>query len=286
MSDERPPRFPRSGPPREARGGIRAHSRRGGFGSTWWAARWTSVLERLELGGRLQRARHYARRGQVVRLEVLPGRVEAQVQGSRPQPYDVAIQVAVLAAEQWSAVGAALAHRAGFAARLLAGEMPAEVEDVFESAGVSLFPVRRSDLETACSCPDVSNPCKHIAAVYYLLAEELDRDPFLLFRLRGLDRDGLVRLLRLGGGAGEPVPAAPAGEPLPADATAFWRGTPIPEEAVGDAAPASVAAALLQRLGRFPFWRGREPLPLSLAPVYEAAAAAAVDVFMRAGRRS
>ena len=105
----------------------------------------------------------------------------------------------------------ALARQAIFAAKLLAGEMPQDIETVFEEAGLSLFPAKLGDLETDCSCPDWSNPCKHIAAVYYLLGEEFDRDPFLIFTLRGMDRDELVALL------GKPVPRAtprPPADPL------------------------------------------------------------------------
>ncbi len=95
----------------------------------------------------------------------------------------------------WSALAKALSHRAFFAAKLLAGEIPPEIEKVFEGLGLSLFPKKANDLVTDCSCPDWSNPCKHSAAVYYLLGEEFDRDPFLIFKMRGMSREDLVNLL-------------------------------------------------------------------------------------------
>src|SRR5206468_8903950 len=157
--------------------------------------RWIAVLEGFELGGRLQRARAYARRGQVVSISIEKGRVDAVVQGSRPEPYAVSLETRTLPAAEWARLAATLTREARFAAKLLAGEMPPDVEEAFRRAGLSLFPAQKEDLRTSCSCPDWSNPCKHIAAVYYLLGEEFDRDPFLVFRLRGLDRDELVRLL-------------------------------------------------------------------------------------------
>jgi len=172
--------------PREAKGGIRAHSKRGAFGESWWARRWISVLEDFDLGARLGRGRSYARRGQVLDVVIERGLVEARVQGSRLAPYKVSIKVKTISGAQWKRASAALAREARFAAKLLAFEMPEDVEKAFEGAGLSLFPERRKDLTTECSCPDWSNPCKHVAAVYYLLGEEFDRDPFLLFRLRGL----------------------------------------------------------------------------------------------------
>ena len=279
-------RFPHARP-RDVKGGIRARSRRGAFGQTWWARRWLGVLEALDLGGRLQRARHYARRGQVVAIALGKGRVEAVVQGSRPDPYNVTIEVQTLSGPEWMRLVDELAAEARFAASLLAGQMPPDVEQAFAAAGLSLFPARREDLRTTCTCPDWSNPCKHIAAVYYLLGEEFDRDPFLIFRLRGLDREELVLLL---GRATVTVPAksrartggeeqqAAAPEPLPAGPGAFWQGGARPEDFPGEVEAPPATAALLARLGPFPFWRGRQPLAEALAPVYAAAAARGLDV--------
>ncbi|HEY2945587.1 MAG TPA: SWIM zinc finger family protein [Vicinamibacteria bacterium] len=272
--------------PREVKGGIRARSRRGAFGRSWWARRWIAVLESLELGGRLGRGRSYARRGQVLSIAIDKGRVEAVVQGSRPEPYQVTLQVETLSAAAWQRVVAALAGEVRFAASLLAGEMPPDVEEAFRAAGLSLFPMRREDLHTGCSCPDWSNPCKHIAAVYYLLGEEFDRDPFLIFRLRGLDRDELVRLLdRAAATSPAPAPgkaetASGPPEPLPPQPSDFWRGRELPEGFLGEVEVAPVSAALLGRLGQFPFWRGREPIADALAPAYRDAAALGLDAFL------
>jgi uncharacterized Zn finger protein len=284
--------------PLPARGGIKAASRRGAFGQSWWARRWIGVLEALELGGRLARGRSYARRGQVLSIAIEKGRVDARVQGSRREPYDVAVEVATLSGPEWRRVAAALSREARFAASLLAGQMAADVEDAFRAAGLSLFPERRQDLGTACSCPDASNPCKHIAAVYYLLGEEFDRDPFLVFRLRGLERDALVGLLgaapstqRTAPAPASPAsaepsaaPARPAPEPLPDGAEAFWQGGALPEDFLGRVEPPPVTGALLGRLGPFPFWRGREPLFHVLTPAYQAASSRGLDVLVSDAR--
>jgi uncharacterized Zn finger protein len=275
--------FPRGGP-REAKGGIKAQSRRGAFGESWWARRWLSVLEGFDIGTRLGRGRSYARRGQVLGIAVGKGRVEAQVQGSRKTPYAVAIEVKTLAESDWRRLGQTLAGEARFVARLLASEMPADIEAAFQKTGLSLFPERQEDLRTECSCPDWSNPCKHIAAVYYLLGEEFDRDPFLIFRLRGQDRGELVRLLgqepvAVPAFLPEPGAAEPAA-PIPSDPGAFWTGAGLPEDPFGEVATPAAPAPLLRRLGRFPFWRGREPLVESLVPVYEAASRLGLAVFL------
>ena len=146
--------------------------------------------------GRLSRGRSYARRGQVIDIDVAPGQVTSRVQGSRRTPYKVNIQLKPLSDRQWDKVLDALAEQAIFAAQLLNGEMPADIEEVFEAVQVPLFPASRGDLKTDCSCPDWANPCKHIAAVYYLLGERFDEDPFLLFELRGRSQEEIAAALR------------------------------------------------------------------------------------------
>jgi uncharacterized Zn finger protein len=278
------PRFPKSRP-RAAKGGIKAQSKRGQFGESWWAQRWIRVLESFNIGARLNRGRSYARSGQVLSIDIEEGTVKAKVQGSRPTPYDVTIQVKVLSQAEWKKLIQALSQQALFVAKLLGGEMPQDIEEVFKKAGLSLFPEKLRDLTTKCSCPDISNPCKHIAAVYYLLGEEFDRDPFLLFRLRGLSREELLQ--ELGAAAGKEASsqtvaeaAAPPGEPLPAEPAMFWSGGDLAADLFGEVQPPPVSAAWLKRLGNFPFWRGEQRFLDSLEPVYRQAARQGLDTFL------
>jgi uncharacterized Zn finger protein len=176
--------------------GIKAQSQRGAFAKNWWAQRWIAALERLVDSGRLTRGRSYARQGQVLSIEETKDGIAARVQGSQRSPYKIKIQIEPLTNAQWDKVIDALAEQAIFSAQLLAGEMPQEIEQAFESAKVSLFPSQRNDLKTDCSCPDYSNPCKHIAAAHYILGERFDEDPFLIFRLRGRTQEQVMQELR------------------------------------------------------------------------------------------
>jgi len=173
-------------------GGIGVESRRGELAESWWSRRFVGVLESFALGGRMERGRRYARAGQLHTLDVRPGVIAAQVQGTRPTPYDVAITTAVPTEEQWAALEAQFRARVGFAARLLAGEVPPELEAAFAAAGVELLPARWSSLRARCSCPDPESPCKHIAAVLYVFADRLDRDPWLLLEWRGRTPEELL----------------------------------------------------------------------------------------------
>jgi uncharacterized Zn finger protein len=275
-------RYAPSGP-RPARGGIKARSKRGAFGSTWWGQRWLAVLESFDLGARLGRGRSYARSGQVLGLDIDGGKIVAEVQGSRPRPYRVTIEIGRIAPSDWQALARGLAENLRVAAALMAGEMPPELEQAFRTAGLSLFPAEAEDLVTSCSCPDWSNPCKHVAAVYYLLAEELDRDPFLLLRLRGIERAEFVKLL----GAAAPQPKRKARTPAPApvdplapDPSAFWRAAPLPADAVGRVNPPASPAPLAKRLGAFPLWRGEEPFLDAVARSCTAASARAMRIWL------
>jgi uncharacterized Zn finger protein len=276
-------------PAREVRGGIKAQSKRGAFGESWWAKRWIAVLESFDIGARLNRGRSYARKGQVMNVDVDKGSVRAKVQGSSSRPYRITIRIKALSAADWKKLARALSGEAIFAAKLLAGEMPQEIEQVFTRSGLSLFPANLRDLETDCSCPDWSNPCKHIAAVYYLLGEEFDRDPFLLFRLRGMSREELIELLDAAGvgdihetHAHQAHPAASElpREPLAADANAFWRGGDLPADLFGEVNTPPVNAALPKRLGGFPFWRGAARFLEALEPVYTQASARGLELFI------
>lgn len=266
-------RYPAPSRPREAKGGIKAASQRGRFGESWWGRRWVQVLESFDIGARLQRGRSYARKGQVLSIDVAKGMVEARVQGSRPSPYQVTIKVRPLMPSEWKKLAAELSSQAIFAAKLLAGEMPQDIEGAFTQAGLSLFPEKLREISTACSCPDWSNPCKHVAAVYYLLGEAFDRDPFLIFRMRGMERDEFLAILgesrRL---EPEPVEAAVPAEPLPTAPEAFWGSKPLPADLSGGLNGPKTVAALPRRLGSLQFWRGETPMIQALAPMYEEAA--------------
>jgi uncharacterized Zn finger protein len=229
-------------------------------------------------------------------VDVTEGTIKAHVQGSRPKPYSITIEVKVLADADWKKLVGVLSGQALFVAKLLAGEMPQDIEQVFKDAGLTLFPARRDDLKTECSCPDWSNPCKHIAAVYYLLGEEFDRDPFLIFKMRGLDREKLLNQLsetqphetkakqpRAAKAARENEPKS-APEPLASEPGAFWKGKPLPADFFGSVQTPPVAAALPKRLGNFPFWRGTERFLEAIEPVYKQASPMGMDVFL--GQRS
>lgn len=184
--------FPPPSRPREVENGLRARSSRGAIGEAWWSRRFIDVLEGLGVGTRLQRGKNYARRGQVISLDIEAGMVTSVVQGSRDTPYRVRVGLSPFGKREWARVEAGLAANAWYAAKLLAGEMPEDIEDVFTECEMDLFPTRNRDLAMDCSCPDWEVPCKHLAAVFYLLAEAFDDNPFLILAWRGREREELL----------------------------------------------------------------------------------------------
>jgi uncharacterized Zn finger protein len=167
-------------------------------GTTWWGQQWIEALEHILLGdsGRLARGRTYARAGRTHDLMVNGGKVTAKVTGSRATPYEITIELAQLPDSAWRDAIQGMAAKAQFAAELLAGQMPKQIGELFREAATSLFPAQRADLVTKCTCPDWGDPCKHIAATHYVLGEALDRDPFLLFELRGRTKEQVLDALR------------------------------------------------------------------------------------------
>lgn len=273
--------------PKEVKNGLKAKSRRGCIGETWWSKRWVQTLESFNLGARLTRGKSYARKGQVISIDVQSGMVRAKVQGTMSEPYKVSIALKPLSDEDWDKVTGVMASKAAFAASLLSGEMPQNIEEAFSEAGVSLFPERNRDLETECSCPDWSNPCKHIAAVYYLLAEEFDGDPFLIFKLRGRTKDQIIEALRALRSAGDDEETANSPDTvagvhceeknLEDSLDCFWQKKAAADHLELDLKGPKVENSVLKRLGDSPLTLGRDNLSALLTKAYETASRSAQE---------
>lgn len=289
------PRAPKKPPPQH---GIKIKK----AGTTWWGQRWIEALERVLRGdaGRLARGRTYARAGRTHDLVVAGGNVRAKVTGSRAAPYKVTIALQPFGEAVWRKAIAAIAARAQFSAELLAGQMPQQIDEVFAAQDVSLFPTQRGDLSTSCSCPDWGDPCKHVAATHYVLGEAFDRDPFLLFELRGRTRQQVLDAVRSARGAeaGDAVVAKPrtrgkrGGQVAVSDAVSDAPVVPsvrLPklDPAAYDRAPQALPslsfsfqpirhdAAVLRQLGAPGGWNAERSPAEILAPMVSAAAEAA-----------
>ena len=271
-----PPRRPRRG----TSAGTLAKSRRGDIGERWWSRRFVEALEWITDSNRLGRGRSYARSGQVIGLEAGPGIVTALVQGSRRDPYQVRIELDQFTDGEWERVEQAMAEQAVFLAALLAGEMPEEIEQAFEAAGVSLFPKRIFELRPSCSCPDAAVPCKHSAATLYILAERFDQDPFEILAWRGRSRSHLIRRLRKLRasalslsedpeipGPGSMVPV----QPISSDPAAFWRMGTDPGGAGFSPHAPNVPDAILRQFGPIDAFIDGQPASQALARLYEIA---------------
>ncbi|RME02778.1 MAG: metal-binding protein [Deltaproteobacteria bacterium] len=231
------------------------------FAEKWWARRWIEVIESFGWKNRLQRGRDYALQGHVIEMNISPGTVSALVQGRQRLPYEVRIHVKVLSNRKWEKVTRFMASQAMFSAKLLVGEMPEKIEEAFEATGMSLFPRKKQQIRFTCSCPDWASHrliCKHIAAVCYLLGTTFDRDPFLLFKLRGREKSALIESLRRhrslapqGGKSSLPAPSPEEEEltDLFRKRTRFWQLNAPLEDFQITIAPPAVSYGVLKRLG-------------------------------------
>jgi hypothetical protein len=239
--------------PREVRGGIRIHAARGAVARTWWSQRFLGVLEQLGVGGRLSRGKSYARAGQIVDLDVDAGAAVAHVQGTRPRPYRVRLGVPAFGKAEWGRVAQALVDDASYAAALLVGEMPRDIEDVFAAQGLSLFPASAAELAMDCTCPDHVVPCKHLAAVCYVLVEQRVRE-------------ALLEDLR----ARRAATAEPGTGPAPLEdlLDVFYSAGPGADQRI--TGPDVPPDALLDQVPPFPVAVRGEPVVELLRPVYRA----------------
>lgn len=226
----------------------------------WWAQRWIDVLESFGWVRRLARARVYAREGNVMSIEFKGPKVFARVQGTAPEPYKVTLSLDSFTDEQWEYVIESMAKRAIFSAKLLAGEMPQTIEEVFTSNGLSLFPFTKFDIHSKCSCPDPANPCKHIGAVYYLLGDRFSEDPFVLFQLRGRTKEQIIEALRQMRSTSDEATleaSDPPGERTsppthPLNIEHFWQYTEQLESSLVVIAPPPSSETVLDVLGPIP----------------------------------
>lgn len=251
------------------------------FSRSWWGQRFIDSLEKIMDAGRLSRGRSYARNGKIKGFGIQDGVITAQVRGSvnpyfgvyKEPLYTTTIEFKSISAANWAAAIAYVASKASLISRLMLNEIPDNIDDAFAKLDLHLLPHRKDDFKTDCSCPDWSNPCKHIAGVYYLLAGQLDQDPFLLFELRGLSREALQKELA----------KSPLGQALSSEMTLnktapeaelsyftkptvqtsvtvgslkdYWHGAKRLPQAVETESQISVPAILVKKQGDFPpFW--------------------------------
>lgn len=238
----------------------------------WWSQKWLELLDSYRFKKRLERARNYARQGNVLSIEFQGAKVLARVQGSEVDPYKVFLSLDHFSEEEWSYVIETMSQRAIFAAKLLAGEMPQNIEEVFTANGLSLFPFTLSDVHSKCSCPDKANPCKHIGAVYYQLGDRFSEDPFVLFQLRGRTKEQIISNLRQLRGAKVEVaaqqtpdiqqPILPPQRSLNLDT--FWQYNEPLESSLVVIAPSS-SETVLDVLGLIPLAKTEESIVNSTA---------------------
>lgn len=241
----------------------------------WWTEQWLDLINSYRFKKRLERGWKYAREGHVKQIRFTDRKVTAKVQGTDPKPYQVSLWLTPLTDEDWQYVIHTLSQRAIFSAKLLAGEMPPNIEEVFAANGLRLFPFNLSEVHSRCSCPDKANPCKHVSAVYYLLGDRFSEDPFVLFQLRGRTREQILGALRqqrqqtLGQEDSPPPPIAPILTPDPRRA---WSYTASLDPSLVVITPPTDGESLLDVLG---------PVPLALEGDYSQAQQALLQGYLR-----
>ena len=255
--------YPRARPKPKALPGMKRKQ----FGETWWGQRFLMWVETISDPARLARGRSYARAGTVKEYKISDGEVAASVEGS--SLYNVRISLKKLKKAQWSGVMGVMKGKALFRARFLSGDLPEELEKVFSEAGVPLFPTAK-DVKTLCSCPDWANPCKHIAAVFYIIADAFDHDPFLILQLRGMDRGSIAKELKAQEEEkpAETACAMPVEKPIEYVAASYFNASrPLDEFSFGFKKPA-VSNCIMKRLRKPKFWDSNAQFDEEWARIY------------------
>lgn len=282
--------------PRRVRGGVRLSAK--SFPLTpgnHAARRWLDVIGRCAAEADLRDGFEYARAGQARSFTVEPGKLIASVQGRAIRAYKVVLACKPLTHTQWESVVSAVGQHPLAASRLLAGEVTEEVEALFASLSLPLFP-EPADFDLMCAAPNEKPWCKHMCCAAILLADALERKPGLILTLRGLEADELLERVRdlraaSSGGSGIPgvagagIPTTSGGAldqdqqspPLESQIDEFWEAGPTLRDVETPIKPPDVSHPLLRRLGPSPFTDGKFPLVGLLATCYDTISKSAID---------
>ncbi len=278
--------------PRRVRYGIKLKARDGVVARHWIARRWVQLLENtLDTEARTE-GMQYARQGQIALFELTPDGVTARVQGRAPRPYQVEMNCRTLEDSGWQRLIEAMSSEALYSAKLLAGEMPEHLGELFDELGIPFLDAARESITSTCTCGAAS--CKHRAAVGYLLAERLSDDPMIVFRLYGMAEAQLLERLRqsramhtqgVATAHVDPLIPETQDDPAPLETCLedFWRSGPELARLEQTAPQSHVAHALLRRLGPSPL-TGRFPLVGLLASIYDEVSQSAIRMRDQAER--
>ncbi|MCF7793080.1 MAG: DEAD/DEAH box helicase [Candidatus Cloacimonetes bacterium] len=157
------------------------------FGNTWWGAAWLKALTNIDYSNRLPRGVRYARNGSVVSIEIKQKYIHARVSGTRATPYKVKIVKKEFTKTEQEKIKKIILDNPYYLSQLASHKLPYTLLDDLERKNIALFPNSWQDMQASCSCPDWAVPCKHIAAVFYIIANEIDQNPFLVFDFHNYD---------------------------------------------------------------------------------------------------
>ncbi len=270
--------------PRRVRGGVKLKLKPDEQPSSWITQRLLRVAEEGAEGQINREGLEYARAGQTKRLTIEGTLCEGIIQGRSDKPYKTELALKQFSVHDQEQIIHAMADQMRYAAKLLAGELPSNIEDVFAPLDLRLFPTEPSDLSPTCSCPDWKEDqpwCKHAVCLTALLAERLGSEPMLVFDLHGMPGqeliDGLRQKRAIGIQGPGPTPVLVPhiqgvtdhqSPPLEDQIDNFWTVGDELAELDTPIAPPPVDCVLLRRLGPSPFV-GKFPLVGLMQTCYE-----------------
>lgn len=157
------------------------------FGNTWWGKQWLNALANIDYSNRLPRGRTYARNGSVRDITIKDNEIIAKIQGSRATPYKVKVLIPSFSRSEQARITDIVTNNPVYLSQLLNRKLPTDLYETFRRENIEIFPKTWKDIKGSCSCPDWAVPCKHLAAVLYLIANEIDKNPFMVFELHKFD---------------------------------------------------------------------------------------------------
>lgn len=263
---------------------------------TWWGTKFMDALNNFMEEGRLKRGRSYSGNNRILAFNMNESSIDAKVRGNanpyfgvyKEPKYKTSLSFKKISEDKWQKIIDKMSGNVALMSKLILNEMPDNIEDVFTEFGENFLPIKSKDINSNCSCPDWDNPCKHIAGVYFRVASLLDRDPFLMFELRGMPKAKLQEALNkteLGKAlftslikkdlkiqVSENYYSRPKEIDFDqnVDLINFWNGSKIPEKEISMTNLESVSGILIKKQGDYPpFWQRDNSFTKSMEDIYD-----------------
>lgn len=152
---------------------------------SWWGREWLSVIENLN-EDRVNDDESYSNPFKITDFKYQNGKIIAKIAENRNSSYIAELALEPFTEQDLKVLAEILASSSLIHGDLALGKLPTILNTELLENGINLFPISWEDIRSKCNCPSLVSPCVHQSELFYMIGSELDKDPSLLLKLRGV----------------------------------------------------------------------------------------------------